>query len=71
MGVATTTDPEFITNVAMSVACVSGAALVMLLHMPYAALTVLAVHVVSHKISERPNGRVSRTYIHMQHCGNC
>lgn len=53
VGGATTTDPEFITNVATRVACVSGAALVILLHMPYAALTVLAIDLVSHTSREK------------------
>lgn len=58
VGVATTMDPEFITNVATSVACVSGAALVILLHMSYAALTVAAAHIVSHTSSEKPDRHV-------------
>lgn len=48
VGDATTMDPELITKVATSVACVSGAAFAILLHMPYAALTVSAVQHVSH-----------------------
>lgn len=68
VGVATTMDPEFITNVATSVACVSGAALVILLHMPYAALTVAAVHVVSYTSSEKSDGLCGETYSHRHHC---
>lgn len=58
VGVATTIDPEFITKVATSVACVSGAALVILLHMPYAASTVAAAHVVSRTCSNKPDRHV-------------
>lgn len=47
VGDATTMDPDFTISVATRVACVSGAALVILLHMPYAASTVSAAHVVS------------------------
>lgn len=38
-GVATTIEPELTTRVATIVACVSGAALGWLLHMPYAVVT--------------------------------
>lgn len=44
---ATTIEPELTIKVAISVACVSGAALVMLLHMSYALVTAAAVQLVS------------------------
>lgn len=59
VGDATTTEPEFTIRVATNVACVSGAAKWMPLHMPYAVSTVSAAHttVVSYTIPEEEDGR--------------
>lgn len=47
VGVARTIDPDSTISVAINVACVSGAAPVWLLHIPYASVTIWAIKHVS------------------------